>query len=58
MSAASGVLVRPFGDRHVIDSPFTYDLILPSTGHAPPAIRGFIDWLLGEAARFRDGGIG
>ena len=55
---ASGVLVRPFGDRHVIDSPFTYDLILPSTGHAPPAIRGFIDWLLGEAARFRDGGIG
>ncbi|MCK2041656.1 LysR family transcriptional regulator [Chromohalobacter sp. TMW 2.2308] len=55
---ASGVLVRPFGDRHVIDSPFTYDLILPDTGQAPPAIQHFIDWLLDEAARFRDGGIG
>lgn len=50
---ASGVLVRPFGDRHVIDSPFTYDLILPATGSAPPAVQRFIDWLVEEAARFR-----
>ncbi|WP_136069369.1 LysR substrate-binding domain-containing protein [Modicisalibacter radicis] len=51
---ASGVLVRPFGDRHVIDSPFTYDLILPASGSAPPTVQRFIDWLIGEAERFRD----
>lgn len=50
---ASGVLVCPFGERHVIDSPFTYDLILPATGQAPPAIQHFIDWLIAEAERFR-----
>ncbi|GHA96944.1 LysR substrate-binding domain-containing protein [Modicisalibacter luteus] len=50
---ASGVLVRPFGHRYVIDSPFTYDLILPATGNAPPAVQRFIDWLVEEAERFR-----
>lgn len=52
---ASGVLVRPFGDRHVLDSPFTYDLILPATGSAPPTAQRFIDWLSGEAKQFREG---
>lgn len=50
---ASGVLVRPFGDRYVIDSPFTYDLILPATGSAPPTVQRFIDWLVEEAKKFR-----
>ncbi|SDL16844.1 LysR family transcriptional regulator, glycine cleavage system transcriptional activator [Modicisalibacter muralis] len=50
---ASGVLVRPFDDRYVIDSPFTYDLILPATGSAPPTVQRFIDWLVEEAERFR-----
>lgn len=50
---ASGVLVRPFGDRYVIDSPFTYDLILPATGNAPPTVQRFIDWLVEEAKKFR-----
>nr|WP_297459927.1 LysR substrate-binding domain-containing protein [uncultured Halomonas sp.] len=51
---ASGVLVRPFGERYVIDSPFTYDLILPAAGSAPPMVQRFIDWLVEEAARFRE----
>lgn len=46
---ASGVLVRPFGNRYVIDSPFTYDLILPVTGNAPSTVQRFIDWLIEEA---------
>ncbi|WP_129141139.1 LysR substrate-binding domain-containing protein [Modicisalibacter coralii] len=49
---ASGVLIRPFGKRQVIDSPFTYELILPATGRAPPMVRRFIDWLIAEAQRF------
>ncbi|MDW5377511.1 LysR substrate-binding domain-containing protein [Halomonas sp. HP20-15] len=51
---ASGVLVRPFGERYVIDSPFTYDLILPAAGSAPPTVRRFIEWLSDEAAQFRE----
>lgn len=52
---ASGVLTRPFGDHYRLDSPFAYELILPATGEAPPRVQRFIDWLLGEAARFRQG---
>lgn len=48
----SGVLVRPFAERHVLASPMTYDLLLPPTGEAPPAVARFIDWLLAEAAAF------
>lgn len=50
---ASGVLVRPFGNHYVIDSPFTYDLILPATGNPPPMVQRFVDWLLKEADKFR-----
>ncbi|GAB2797707.1 transcriptional regulator GcvA [Halomonas shantousis] len=52
---ASGVLTRPFGNRHGLASPFTYDLILPATGQAPPVARHFIEWLVAEARRFQDG---
>ena len=48
----SGVLVRPFGERHVLASPLTYDLLTPPTGEAPPAVARFIDWLLAEATTF------
>ncbi|WP_148253673.1 LysR substrate-binding domain-containing protein [Aidingimonas lacisalsi] len=48
----SGVLVRPFGTHHVLPSPFTYDLILPASGEAPPAVRRFIDWLISKAHSF------
>lgn len=51
---ASGVLVRPFGEQHVLTSPMTYDLLTPVTGEAPPAVARFIDWLLAEAAFDRD----
>ncbi|MDI4636849.1 MULTISPECIES: LysR substrate-binding domain-containing protein [Halomonadaceae] len=50
---ASGVLVRPFSDRYVIGSPFTYDLILPAAGNAPPLVQRFIDWIGDEAQQFR-----
>lgn len=49
----SGVLVCPFGERYTLASPFTYDLILPSSGTAPPAVQKFIDWLVGTAQSFR-----
>jgi len=49
---ASGVLVCPFGTNYVIDSPFTYDLILPATGSALPTVQRFIVWLVEEAKRF------
>lgn len=48
----SGVLVRPFGARHVLPSPLAYDLLMPPSGEAPPAVASFIDWLLAEAAAF------
>ncbi|WP_253445271.1 LysR substrate-binding domain-containing protein [Halomonas sp. Y3] len=48
----SGVLVRPFGERHVLASPLNYDLLTPPRGEAPPAVARFIDWLLDEAAAF------
>ncbi|MGY6564958.1 MAG: LysR substrate-binding domain-containing protein [Halomonadaceae bacterium] len=48
----SGVLVRPFGERHVLTSPLSYDLLTPPSGEAPPAVARFIDWLLDEAAAF------
>ncbi|MEQ4538714.1 MAG: LysR substrate-binding domain-containing protein [Billgrantia sp.] len=48
----SGVLVRPFGERHVLTSPLSYDLLTPPRGEAPPAVARFIDWLLAEAAAF------
>ncbi|MHB0775610.1 LysR substrate-binding domain-containing protein [Halomonas sp. WWR20] len=50
---ASGVLVRPFGANHVLASPFTYDLILPASGTAPPMTQRFIEWLIEKAAEFR-----
>ncbi|MEQ9736999.1 MAG: LysR substrate-binding domain-containing protein [Algiphilus sp.] len=50
---ASGVLTRPFGSEYRLPSPFTYALVLPATGEAPPAARRFIDWLQAEAADFR-----
>ncbi len=50
----SGVLVRPFGEQHVLASPMTYDLLTPATGEAPPAVARFMDWLLAEAAVFDD----
>ncbi|WP_251975713.1 LysR substrate-binding domain-containing protein [Salinicola avicenniae] len=48
----SGVLVRPFGERFVLASPLTYDLLTPKSGEVPPAVARFIDWLLNEAALF------
>ncbi|MBS63602.1 LysR substrate-binding domain-containing protein [Salinisphaera sp.] len=50
---ASGVLVAPFGARHVIDSPFSYELLMPATGEVPAAAAAFADWLIDQAARFR-----
>ncbi|MGO1234004.1 MAG: hypothetical protein ACTMHG_09810, partial [Marinobacter sp.] len=49
----SGVLVCPFGERYMLASPFTYDLILPSAGTAPPTVQKFVDWLIGTAQTFR-----
>lgn len=54
----SGVLVRPFGERHVLASPMTHDLLVPSTGEAPSAVARFIDWLLSEATAFERDTIG
>lgn len=50
---ASGILVRPFGDEYTLASPFTYDLLLPASGTAPPAVQRFVDWLVAEAQGFR-----
>jgi LysR family glycine cleavage system transcriptional activator len=50
---ASGVLVAPFGTRHVMDSPFSYDLIMPAGGDVPAAASAFAHWLIDQAARFR-----
>ncbi|OHV10014.1 LysR substrate-binding domain-containing protein [Kushneria phosphatilytica] len=52
---ANGGLVRPFGADYVIDSSYTYNLILPASGQAPPTVQQFIDWLLEEAAAFSAG---
>ncbi|WP_456268546.1 LysR substrate-binding domain-containing protein [Kushneria sp. AK178] len=46
----SGVLVRPFGEHHMLASPMTYDLLPPATDKAPSAVARFIDWLLKEAS--------
>lgn len=54
----SGVLVRPFGEHHVLASPMTYDLLTPPTGEAPPAVARFIDWLLSEATAFNQDTLG
>ncbi|MGE6608608.1 LysR family transcriptional regulator [Halomonas sp. NPDC076908] len=51
---ASGVLVRPFGKNYPLESPFAYDLILPTDGEAPMAVARFVEWLENEAAQFRD----
>lgn len=51
---ASGVLIRPFGTDYVLASPFTYDLVLPLAGSAPPTAQRFIDWLIEEARQFLD----
>ncbi|MFC0338360.1 transcriptional regulator, LysR family [Kushneria avicenniae] len=48
----SGVLVRPFGEQHVLASPMTYELLTPSNGEASPAVERFIVWLLAEASAF------
>lgn len=53
----SGLLVRPFGERHILTSPMTYDLLTPSPGEAPPAVARFIDWLMNEAAAFEQNTI-
>ena len=50
---ASGVLVRPFGDRFALASPFSYDLLMPAHGEAPPAVAAFTEWLVAQAALFR-----
>lgn len=50
----SGVLARPFGDRYLMASPFTYDLLLPAAGEPPPVARAFVGWLLEEAAGFAE----
>lgn len=48
---ASGVLVRPFGDRYVMPAPWGYSLILPMS--EPPALAArFIDWLQQAASDF------
>ncbi|MFG6179180.1 hypothetical protein ACGTN6_18230 [Halomonas sp. THAF12] len=52
------MLVRPFGERHVLASPMTYDLLTPPSGQAPLAVARFIDWLLDEAAAFDRDTIG
>lgn len=49
---ASGVLVRPFGERHVMASPLGYDLLLPAVGEPPRRARQFIHWLMAQAERF------
>ncbi len=49
----SGVLVRPFGEHHVLASPMTHDLLVPSTGETPSAVARFTDWLLSEATAFQ-----
>ncbi|WP_417421462.1 LysR substrate-binding domain-containing protein [Halomonas sp.] len=51
---ASGVLVRPFEEKHSLVSRSGYDLILPVHGEAPEAVRRFVEWLTQEAARFKD----
>lgn len=53
---ASGVLVRPFGTRFALASPFSYELIMPATGEAPPIATAFVDWLVAQASRFRGEG--
>ena len=53
---ASGVLVRPFGDRFALASPFSYDLLMPARGEAPPVAAAFADWLVAQAAHFREDG--
>ncbi|TVP51899.1 MAG: LysR family transcriptional regulator [Halomonas sp.] len=50
---ASGVLVRPFGEKHSLSSPFAYDLVLPVEGETPPEAVRFIEWLQQEAALLR-----
>lgn len=50
---ATGVLTQPFGSRYTLESPFTYDLILPASGEAPAAVGRFVDWLIEEAGSFR-----
>jgi len=50
---ASGVLVRPLGDEYTLSSSFAYDLLLPASGTAPPAVQRFVDWLVAEAQSFR-----
>ncbi|SDO24498.1 LysR substrate-binding domain-containing protein [Vreelandella arcis] len=54
---ASGVLVRPFGEAYPLASAFSYDLILPAEGDAPPAVARFTEWLEHEAASFRDASL-
>lgn len=49
----NGVLVRPFGNDYALASSFTYDLLLPASGKAPPAVQRFVHWLEAEARSFR-----
>ncbi|OLO09383.1 LysR family transcriptional regulator [Salinicola sp. MH3R3-1] len=54
----SGVLVRPFGEQHVLASPMTFELLTPASGEAPSRVALFVDWLLTEAANCDRGTIG
>lgn len=50
---ANGLLVRPFGARFALASPFAFELLMPTAGEAPPFASAFADWLVAQAARFR-----
>lgn len=51
---ASGVLVRPFGNRFVLEAPLRYELIVPGAGSAMPSplVKRFVNWLQNEASAF------
>lgn len=49
---ASGAVVRPFGGRYLLQTPFTYALLMPATGAPSPPVRMFEDWLVARAAQF------
>ncbi|RJS93569.1 LysR substrate-binding domain-containing protein [Salinisphaera sp. Q1T1-3] len=49
---ASGVLVRPFGDRFALPSPLSYALLMPATGEPPPMAAAFAEWLSRECLSF------
>ncbi|MFG6666106.1 LysR substrate-binding domain-containing protein [Halomonas sp. HNIBRBA4712] len=50
---ASGVLVRPFGERHAYCSGLVYALILPPGGETPAPVARFIEWLARQVAELQ-----